>query len=74
MKTLAFHHRVVLTLNAETSMVHHHALAYQTISELRQTVDRNVYKILNVHMTKHVSERDVLIHVLGLVDMVLSVQ
>ncbi|XP_026684041.1 LOW QUALITY PROTEIN: neurogenic locus notch homolog protein 1-like, partial [Diaphorina citri] len=69
MKTLAFHHRVVLTLNAETSMVHHHALAYQTISELRQTVDRNVYKILNVHMTKHVSERDVLIHVLGLVDM-----
>uniref|UniRef100_A0A8D9EVM9 Uncharacterized protein n=1 Tax=Cacopsylla melanoneura TaxID=428564 RepID=A0A8D9EVM9_9HEMI len=54
-------------------MDHHHVLAYQTILELHQTADPNVFRTQSVPMTKPVSERSVSTLVLDLVVMALSV-
>ncbi|XP_026683491.1 uncharacterized protein LOC113469779 [Diaphorina citri] len=74
MLTLVYHHLVDHIPNAETSMDHHHALVYQTISELHRTVDQNVFKTRSVHTIKPVLMRNVETHVLVLAVKVLNVE
>uniref|UniRef100_A0A8D9EX79 Uncharacterized protein n=1 Tax=Cacopsylla melanoneura TaxID=428564 RepID=A0A8D9EX79_9HEMI len=73
LSTRAIHHHVDHTHNVETLEDHHHALAYQTILELHQTADPNVFRTQSVPMTNPVSERNVRILVQDLVVMALSV-
>lgn len=68
-----YHLHVDQTRNVAILEVHHHAHVYQLISEIHQTVDRNVQLIQNVLAIKHVLDRNVWILVLDHVELVLSV-
>lgn len=67
MSILANLHLVVPTHNAKRSIIKLFVHVYQHISEVLLVVVQSVLSVLNVHMTKLVQIRNVLIHVRTLV-------